>query len=65
MFVMIFSAFGATTFSLGSVLIWAIVRSLVPENVALCTVCGLGSGAALLKIARNYMRHVDSLVVKK
>jgi len=53
------------TFSLGSVLIWAIIRSVVPQNVALCTVAGVGSGLALIKIGKSYINTVDSLVVKK
>ncbi|XP_066254678.1 uncharacterized protein [Euwallacea similis] len=62
---LLYSAFGAVTFSLGSVLIWAIIRSVVPQNVALCTVCGIGSGLALIKIAKSYSNSVDSLVAKK
>ncbi|KAJ8915853.1 hypothetical protein NQ315_004667 [Exocentrus adspersus] len=62
---LLYSSFGAVTFSLGSVLIWAIVRSLVPQNVALCSICGVGSGLAMLKIATSYAEHADSLVAKK
>ncbi|KAJ8975547.1 hypothetical protein NQ317_009203 [Molorchus minor] len=62
---LLYSSFGAVTFSLGSVLIWAIIRSLVPQNIALCSVCGIGSGLAMIKIARSYTDHVDSLVPKK
>ncbi|CAH1178982.1 unnamed protein product [Phaedon cochleariae] len=62
---LLYSSFGAVTFSLGSVLIWAIVRSLVPQNVVLCSVCGVGSGLAMIKIARSYTEHVDSLTSKK
>ncbi|XP_072385748.1 uncharacterized protein [Diabrotica undecimpunctata] len=61
----LYSSFGAVTFSLGSVLVWAIFRSVVPQNVALGTVCGIGSGIALIKIARSYVEHVDSLVTEK
>ncbi|XP_030752892.1 uncharacterized protein LOC115879962 [Sitophilus oryzae] len=61
----LYSAFGAATFSLGSVLIWAIIRSVVPENVALCTACGVGSGLALIKIGKSYVETVDSLVPSK
>ncbi|RZC40891.1 uncharacterized protein BDFB_001001, partial [Asbolus verrucosus] len=57
----LFSAFGAATFSLGSVLIWAILRSVVPENIPLCTLCGIGSGLAMIKMGRAYTEHVDSL----
>ncbi|KAL3276129.1 hypothetical protein HHI36_020848 [Cryptolaemus montrouzieri] len=60
----LYSAFGAVTFSLGSVLIWAILRSVIPQNVPLCTVCGLGTSLALMKIARNYTEHVDTLTKK-
>lgn len=62
---LLYSSFGAVTFSLGSVLIWAIIRSVVPQNVALCTVAGVGSGLALIKIGKSYINTVDSLVVKK
>ncbi|XP_023014385.1 uncharacterized protein [Leptinotarsa decemlineata] len=61
---LIYSSFGAVSFSLGSVLIWAIIRSLVPQNVALCSACGIGSGLAMIKIARCYVQHVDSLAPK-
>ncbi|GLV32277.1 uncharacterized protein CBL_11766 [Carabus blaptoides fortunei] len=57
----LYSTFGAATFSLGSVLIWAIIRNIVPQNVALCTACGVGSGLALMKIGSSYVEHVDSL----
>ncbi|KAL1517622.1 hypothetical protein ABEB36_001361 [Hypothenemus hampei] len=62
---LVYSAFGAVTFSLGSVLIWAIIRSVVPQNVCLCTVCGIGSGLALIKIGKSYSNTVDSSVEKK
>ncbi|XP_017777806.1 PREDICTED: uncharacterized protein LOC108563594 [Nicrophorus vespilloides] len=61
----LYGAFGAVTFSLGSILIWAILRSVVPQNVALCTACGVGTGVALLKIGKDYTEYLDSLVVKK
>lgn len=57
---MLFSVFGAATFSLGSLLTWAILRSLVPDNIPLCTVCGIGSGLAMIKIGRKYVNHLDS-----
>ncbi|XP_045463057.1 uncharacterized protein LOC123672805 [Harmonia axyridis] len=58
----VYSAFGAVTFSLGSVLIWAILRSVIPKNVALCTFCGLGTSLALIKIGSGYAKHLDSLI---
>ncbi|KAF7271032.1 uncharacterized protein LOC143198843 [Rhynchophorus ferrugineus] len=61
----LYSSFGAVTFSLGSVLIWAIIRSVVPENVALCTAFGVGSGLALIKVGKSYLEVVDNLAPKK
>lgn len=58
----LYCTFGAVSFSLGSVLIWAILRSVIPQNVALCTVAGLGSGLALMKVGCSYVDHIDSLV---
>ncbi|XP_018323392.1 uncharacterized protein LOC108735753 [Agrilus planipennis] len=58
----LYSAFGAVMFSLGSVLTWAIVRSVIPENLILCTAAGIGSSLALLKLGHYYIGHIDSLV---
>ncbi|KAK9878380.1 hypothetical protein WA026_021687 [Henosepilachna vigintioctopunctata] len=60
----LYSAFGAVTFSLGSVLIWAILRSVIPQNVPLCTLCGLGTSVALIKIGTNYIGHIESITKK-
>ncbi|KRT83767.1 hypothetical protein AMK59_4850 [Oryctes borbonicus] len=57
----LYSAFGAVSFSMGSVLIWAILRSLVPQNVPLCTICGVGTGLAMIKLGCSYVDHLDSL----
>ncbi|XP_044764343.1 uncharacterized protein LOC123320915 [Coccinella septempunctata] len=58
----LYSAFGAVTFSLGSVLIWAILRSVIPKNIPLCTICGLGTSLAMIKIGSGYAKHLDTLV---
>ncbi|XP_022920360.2 uncharacterized protein [Onthophagus taurus] len=60
----LYSTFGALSFSMGSVLIWAILRSVVPQNVALCTACGISTGLALINLGTNYVSHVDALVKK-
>lgn len=61
---LIYSTFGSVTFSLGSVLIWAILRSLIPENIPLCTLAAIGTSATLLKIGSSYSGYVDSLASK-
>lgn len=60
-----FSATGALLLSLGSVLMWAVIRSVVPPSPACCTIAGIGTGVALLKIGSNYLEFVDKQVVKK
>lgn len=51
--------------SFGSVLVWAVLRSIVPPNPTLCTIAGIGSGLALLKVGSSYLDFVDGQVVKK
>ncbi|XP_043272726.1 uncharacterized protein [Venturia canescens] len=60
-----YSATGAVLLSFGSVLAWAVLRSIVPPNPTLCTVAGIGSGLALIKIGSSYLDFVDQQVVKK
>lgn len=59
------SVTGAVLLSLGSVLLWAVVRSIIPPSPAICTVAGVSSGLALLKIGSNYLEFVDGQIVKK
>ncbi|GAB1869885.1 hypothetical protein CAJAP_10964 [Camponotus japonicus] len=61
----LYSATGALLLSLGSVLMWAVIRSIVPPSPACCTIAGIGTGVALLKIGSNYLEFVDKQVVKK
>ncbi|EFN62664.1 hypothetical protein EAG_16408 [Camponotus floridanus] len=61
----LYSATGALLLSLGSVLMWAVIRSVVPPSPACCTIAGIGTGVALLKIGSNYLEFVDKQVVKK
>jgi len=60
-----YSLLGGCLFSLGSVLVWAIVKSSIPRNVALATTVGLGSGYAIARLSYDYLCHVDSLVANK
>ncbi|XP_020288034.1 uncharacterized protein LOC109856787 [Pseudomyrmex gracilis] len=61
----LYSVTGAVLLSLGSVLLWAVVRSIIPPSPAICTVAGVSSGLALLKIGSNYLEFVDGQIVKK
>lgn len=46
-------------FNMGSVLTWAIVRSLLPNNAAVATLAGLLSGFALTSCGIAYLEHND------
>ncbi|XP_069680108.1 uncharacterized protein [Periplaneta americana] len=55
-----YSTFGAVMFSFGSVLLWAVLRSILPQNMALCTLAGVSSGITLIRVGQNYLHFVDS-----
>lgn len=46
-------------FNMGSVLMFAIVRSLLPNNASLATVAGFVSGFALTGCGIAYLNHND------
>lgn len=54
-----YSVLGSIMFNFSSVLIWAILRSVLPENVALCSAAGLASSYVLVEGAKNYLKFVD------
>ncbi|EDW08325.1 uncharacterized protein LOC6578479 [Drosophila mojavensis] len=57
-----YALLGATLFSMGSVLAWALIKSALPkENALLATIAGIGSGAAIVKIGTDYIRDLDKL----
>ncbi|RLU19194.1 hypothetical protein DMN91_007751 [Ooceraea biroi] len=62
---LLFSAAGAVLLSFGSVLVWAVLRSIVPPNPVLCTIAGVGTGVAFLKIGTSYIEFVDGQIAKK
>lgn len=61
----LYSVTGAVLLSFGSVLLWAVLRSIIPPNPALCTIAGVGSGLALMKVTTCYLEFVDGQIVKK
>lgn len=58
---LVLSALGSALFSLGSVLVWAIIRSSIPHNAALGTVVGLASGYGIARLSYEYLKHVDAV----
>lgn len=62
---LLFSVTGAVLLSFGSVLLWAVLRAIIPPNPALCTIAGVGSGLALMKVSSSYLQFVDEQIVKK
>jgi hypothetical protein len=50
---------------MGSVLVWAVLRSAAPTNQGFTTVMGVASGLAIARLGYEYLDHVDSLVEKK
>lgn len=60
----LFSATGATLLSFGSVLIWAVLRAMVPPNPVVYTILGVGSGLTLIKISSSYLQYVDGQIAK-
>ncbi|CAL1686578.1 unnamed protein product [Lasius platythorax] len=61
----LYSVTGAVLLSLGSVLMWAVIRSIVPPSPACCTIAGIGTGVAFLKIGSSYLEFVDNQIAKK
>ncbi|KAG7207373.1 hypothetical protein KM043_009034 [Ampulex compressa] len=61
----VYSATGAVLLTFGSILLWAVLRSIVPPNPALCTITGIGSGLVIIKIGSSYLEFLDGQVVKK
>lgn len=57
----LFSSFGTVAFNFGSVLIWASVKSLLPENTSLRVLVGVASSVAFLYLGKEYLDHVDRI----
>jgi hypothetical protein len=50
---------------MGSVLVWAVLRSAVPSSQSFTTALGITSGVVIARLGYEYLEHVDSLVEKK
>jgi len=58
------SVYGSAMVTMGSVLMWAMLKTLLPESPALRTVAAVGSSVVLLKAGVAYVDAVDKLVAK-
>jgi hypothetical protein len=54
------SVYGALLFNFGSLLLFAVAKSYLPENSNLATLAGLASCYSLVKVGTSYLDHIDS-----
>ena len=57
-----FSVYGSILFNMGSVLSWAILRSLLPNSSSVAIVTGLISGFALTGCGVAYLSYNDKFI---
>jgi len=55
-----YSTFGSVLFTFGSVLLWAVLRSVLPHKAGVCSLVGVSSGIILIQVGQNYLEFVDS-----
>ncbi|XP_075168297.1 uncharacterized protein LOC142240480 isoform X2 [Haematobia irritans] len=59
----VYALMGGSLWAMGSVLFWAIMKSVLPQdNNAVATIAGLATGAAIVKVASDYFEDTDKLV---
>lgn len=51
--------------TLGSLLLWAMTRALLPDNAPLRTAAAIASSIVLLKTGQAYLNVIDSPPAKK
>jgi hypothetical protein len=56
-----FAAFGSVFFNFGSILIWMLSKTYLPDNRVILLVYGVFSGMGLLYTARSYSEIIDSI----
>ncbi|XP_023239878.1 uncharacterized protein LOC111638404 [Centruroides sculpturatus] len=55
-----YSVYGALLFNFGSVLLWAVTKTLLPESNILRTIFALSSSFCMLTIGKEYLDFVDN-----
>ncbi|KAF4533559.1 hypothetical protein B566_EDAN001045 [Ephemera danica] len=53
-------AYGSLVFNFGSLLLFAVAKSYLPENSSVATLVGLASCYSLIKVGTSYLEYVDS-----
>lgn len=56
----LFSTFGTVMFNLGSMLLWALGRTVAPENSILRTMMGVAGATGAIYLGRSYVVYLDS-----
>ncbi|XP_054258402.1 uncharacterized protein LOC128983215 [Macrosteles quadrilineatus] len=56
----LYSACGSLLFTFGSVLLWAVLRNILPDNKLLAVSAGVVSGATLTVVSKEYLEYIDS-----
>jgi len=61
---LLFCVYGSGMVTMGSVLLWAMMKMLLPENPVLRTAAAVGSSVVLLKTGVAYVDAIDKLIGK-
>lgn len=59
------SLVGSGLFSMGSVLVWAVLRSAIVKKEVLQTVIGLTTAFAIGRLSYDYIQHLDEQAPKQ
>ncbi|KAG8246186.1 hypothetical protein J6590_056597 [Homalodisca vitripennis] len=56
----VIAACGSLLFTFGSVLMWAVLRNVLPDNKYLAVAAGVASGVTLTAVGKEYLEFIDS-----
>lgn len=60
-----YSLVGGGLFSMGSVLVWAVLRSAIVKKEVLQTVIGCTTAYAIARLSYDYIQHLDEQAPKQ
>lgn len=59
----LYAMLGGSLWAMGSVLGWAVMKSVLPrDNAAVATIAGLATGAVIVKVATDYFEDIDKQI---
>uniref|UniRef100_D3TPX5 Hypothetical conserved protein n=1 Tax=Glossina morsitans morsitans TaxID=37546 RepID=D3TPX5_GLOMM len=61
----LYAIMAAGLWGMGSVLGWAVLKSLIPKDNGLATMAGLVAGVGIVKVTLDYFNETDKLVAAK